>query len=134
MHIQVHLYNAILNLRYISNQWKLAKIIMIQKLDKAPEVPSSLRPISLLSVMSKLFEKLYTRWLIKTVEDRNLIPDHQFGSRAKHSTVEQVHQVGALEEKKFCPLAFLDVSQAFDRVWIKRLRHKISQNFSAQHV
>ena len=40
----------------------------------------------------------------------------------------------ALEEKQFCLSIFLDVSQAFDRIWIKGLSHKISQNISAQHV
>jgi len=112
---------------------------MIQKPDKAPEEPSSFRPISLLPVMSKLFEKLYTRRLMKNVDNKNLIPDHQFGFRAKHSSVEQVHRVEAtirqaLKEEKFCPSVFLDVSQAFDRVWITSILHKISQHFSAQHV
>ena len=86
-----YFYNAILRLRYISKLWKRAKILMIQKSDKAPEKPNSFRLISFLSVISKLFEELYTRRLIRTVEDKNLIPDYQFGFRAKHSKVEQVH-------------------------------------------
>ena len=134
-----YLYNAVLRLRYFPKMWKRAKIIMIPKPDKALEEPSSFRPISLLPVMSKLFEKLYIQRLMKTVDDKDLIPNHQFGFRAKHSTVEQVHRVSAtirqaLEERTFCPTIFLDVSQAFDRVWIAGLLHKISQHFSTQHV
>jgi len=83
---------------------------MIQKPDKPPEKPSSFRPISLLPVMSKLFEKLYSRCLMETVDNKNLIPDHQFEFRAKHSSVEQVHRVAAtirqaLEEKKIPPFS-----------------------------
>jgi hypothetical protein len=45
--------------------------------------------------MSKLFEKLYTLRVMKTVEGKQLITNHQFGFRAKHSTLEHVHQVSA---------------------------------------
>lgn len=134
-----YLYNAALRLRYVPKQWKLAKIIMIPKPDKPLEEPGSYRPISLLTTMSKLFEKLYISRLMQIVNDKNLIPSHQFGFRAKHSTVEQVHRVGniirqALEERKFCPSVFIDVRQAFDRVWVPGLLHKISRFLPAQHV
>ena len=129
--LPTYLYNAILRLWYIPNHWKRAKMIMTQKSDKAPEKPSSLRPTSLLPVISTLFEKLYTQWLIKTWS--------QFGFRAERSMVEQVHRVGAtiwqaLEVEKFYLSIFLEVSQVFDRVWIKGLLHKFSQNFSMQHM
>ena len=52
------------------------EIIMIKTPDKPPEEPSSLRPLSLLSVMSTLFEELYYRRLMKTVDCKNVIPDH----------------------------------------------------------
>lgn len=60
------------------------------------------------------------------------IPDFQFGFRNKHSTIDQVHRVTtviekAFEEKQFCPAVFLDVSQAFDRVWHQGLIYKMSK-------
>lgn len=59
-------------------------------------------------------------------------PDHQFGFRSKHSTIDQVHRITtvierALEEKKYCCAVFLDVAQAFDRVWHDGLVVKMSQ-------
>ena len=47
----------------------------------------------------------------------NIIPNHQFGFRKKHGTVEQVHRItneikSALEEKSICVGIFLDISQA----------------------
>ena len=91
---------------------------MLQKPDKPAEQVTSYRPISLLPVISKLFEKL----LLKRLKPMINIPDFQFGFRNQHSTIDQVHRIithveRALEEKKYCLAVFLDVSQAFDKVW-----------------
>ncbi|GAB0086347.1 hypothetical protein DMENIID0001_003960 [Sergentomyia squamirostris] len=66
------------------------------------------------------------------IEKKSLIPDHQFGFRNNHATVEQVHRMvnlinAGLEEKKYCSAAFLDVSQAFDKVWHQGLRYKLKK-------
>ena len=79
----------------------------------------SYRPISLLPVISKLFEKLLIKRINPIIETRNLIPAHQFGFREKHGTID--HRITniiekALEKKRVCSTAFLDVAQAFDRV------------------
>lgn len=60
------------------------------------------------------------------IERKKLIPNHQFGFRQKHSTLDQVHRITniiekALEEKLICSTIFLDVEQAFDKVWHKGL-------------
>jgi hypothetical protein len=57
------------------------------------------------------------------VKNNRLIPNLQFGFRQRHSTIEQTHQIvqrinEALENKQYCSAAFLDVSQAFDKVWL----------------
>ena len=61
---------------------------------------------------------------------RSIIPDHQFGFRENHSTVEQVHRVyniirNTLENKQYCVAAFLDCTQAFDKVWHLGLLYKL---------
>jgi hypothetical protein len=50
------------------------------------------------------------------------IPQHQFGFRHSHSTIQQCHRVvheinKTFEDKKYCFSVFLDISQAFDKVW-----------------
>jgi hypothetical protein len=64
--------------------------------------------------------------------DKKILPDYQFGFRAKHSTIHQVHRVVdaisfALEKKRYCACAFLDVSQAFNRVWHEGLLYKLKK-------
>jgi hypothetical protein len=56
------------------------------------------------------------------VEKNQLIPNHQFGFRQQHSTIEQTHRIvrqknEALEHKQYCSPAFLGIAQAFDKVW-----------------
>lgn len=68
--------------------------------------------------------------MLKAIREKSVIPDHQFGFRKEHSTVEQVHRVcrtirQSLEKKEYCSSAFLDIQQAFDRVWHKGLLYKI---------
>lgn len=110
--------------------WKIAEVIMIQKPGKPPHEVSSYRPISLLPIMAKLFEKLLLKRLKPIIEEKELIPNHQFGFRNKHSTIDQVHRITnviekSLEEKKVCAAIFLDVAQAFDKVWHEGLNHKL---------
>lgn len=103
---------------------------MIHKPEKDPNDKKSYRPISLLPMISKIFEKLLLKRLNTIIQEKGLIPNHQFGFRNNHSTLEQVHRITdvieeALERKKVCSSIFLDVSQAFDKVWHKGLMHKL---------
>jgi len=107
---------------------------MIAKPGKDPADVTSYRPISLLPILSKVLEKLILRRLQPIITDNNLIPSHQFGFRPKHGTIEQVHRVvhrihDDLENRRFCSAAFIDISQAFDKVWHTGLLYKIKLGF-----
>jgi hypothetical protein len=52
---------------------------MIPKPGKPLEEASSYRPISLLPIMSKIFEKAVLRRLRPILEENRILPDHQFG-------------------------------------------------------
>ncbi|CAG9138207.1 unnamed protein product, partial [Plutella xylostella] len=124
------LFNSMLRIGYFPNQWKVSQITMILKAGKPPHQTSSYRPISLLPLLSKLFEKVISRRLNRWLEDNRIIPQHQFGFRMKHSTIEQVHRVcdhirHTLESKEYCSGVFLDVQQAFDKVWHAGLLYKL---------
>lgn len=124
------LLNAILRLGYFPNVWKISQIIMIPKPGKDLTQISSYRPISLLPTISKLFERLLLSKITPYLNNSSIIPQHQFGFREKHGTIEQVHRIvseisKAFVEKKYCSAIFLDVAQAFDKVWHDGLIHKI---------
>ena len=109
---------------------------MIVKLGKPPEEQGSYRPISLLPTLSKLFEKLLHKRILTMMEKRNIIPEYQFGFRSRHATTEQIVNTirTAFEEKRHCPGVFLDVKQAFDKVWLEGLIHQISEYLPEQTV
>jgi hypothetical protein len=60
--------------------------------------------------------------LLLIVKHDGLITNHQFGFSQRHSTIEQIHRIllrinKALENMRHCSAAFLDISQAIDKVW-----------------
>jgi hypothetical protein len=72
------------------------------------------------------------------VENNRLMPNHQFGFRQRHSTIEQIHRIvqrinETLENKQCCSAEILDISQAFDKVWhtglIFKLRRSLPLNY-----
>jgi adenylate/nucleoside-diphosphate kinase len=115
-------YNSMLRLSYYPLLWKLALIIMVPK----PRTPindvTSYRPISLLTIPSKIFERFLLKRLRPNVDFSGLLPNYQFGFRAGHPTIHQSHRIvheiaKSLEGKRLCTAVFLDVPQAFDKFW-----------------
>jgi len=68
------------------------------------------------------------------MERYELIPNHQFGFRSKHATIEQIHRIvkrinNDIEPDRYCTAVFLDVTQASDKIWHQGLLYKIKNNF-----
>uniref|UniRef100_A0A0K8UDZ9 RNA-directed DNA polymerase from mobile element jockey n=1 Tax=Bactrocera latifrons TaxID=174628 RepID=A0A0K8UDZ9_BACLA len=106
-------------------------------LTKSENEITSYRPFSLLSLFSKIFEKIFLRRLLAILKENKVIPEHRFGFRRYHGTPEQCHRVinyiiDALERKEYCSAAFLDIQQAFDKVWHHGLLYKLKKVFSSQ--
>jgi hypothetical protein len=87
------LISACIQLNYILNAWKTAEVIMIPKPGRNLSEEESYWPISLLPIMSKLFEKLILKHLKPIIEEKYLMSLHQFGFRKNHSTIDQVHHI-----------------------------------------
>lgn len=124
------IFNSAIRLNYVPTAWKVAEVIMVPKPGKDLNEVSSYRPISLLPLIGKLFEKIIGKRLNSFIERMNLIPSHQFGFRKGHSTIEQIHRIThdieeAFEKKEVCSAVFLDISQAFDGVVHTSLIHKL---------
>ena len=90
------------------------------------------RQISLLPVMSKVFEKVLNHQLTSIIEN-GFIDDNQFGFRKAHSTEDALMRFADMVQRelaanKHVVLVFVDVSKAFDSCDHKTLIRKIKKN------
>ena len=114
--------------------WNLANVTPIfKKGDKQSIV--NYRPISLLPIYGKIFEKIIFNNLYSYFNVNNLLTINQSGFRPGDSTtnqllflVDEIHQ--AFEDPKSLEVraVFLDISKAFDKVWHDGLIFKSKQN------
>ena len=113
------------------NQWKEAIIIPILKKGKPKKEKGSYRPISLLSCLGKLMERLVNGRLLNYLEANQLLNNYQTGYRKNRSTEDQLILLAqeienAFQEKKKVIAVFVDLSKAFDKVWKKGLLLKLA--------
>jgi hypothetical protein len=85
------IYNSCLKLCYFPKERKHAVVIPIPKPGKDPSNPSNYRPISLLSSISKVFERIILKRPSTFVFTQNVFPNYQFGFGATHSTSYQLN-------------------------------------------
>ena len=86
-------------------------------------------PVSLLYVVSKVFEKLENNRLVNHLEKCGRFSDFQYGFRSCWSntdllTVASDRIAGALDKSRASPAVALDISKAFDMVCYAGLLHK----------
>ena len=104
---------------------------MLLKPDKLPSLTTSYRPISLISSIMKLFERVIEQQLRSHLEHIEFINKHQSGFRKAKSTDDHLFRLSQSIMESFnrgehVVAAFLDVEKAFDN-WHNGLRFKIFQ-------
>ena len=127
----ISLLHRILNSATFPLAWKMAIVIPILKPKKNANHPSSYRPISLLSKLSEILEKIINKRLAWFLETNNLINDSKYGCRkgryAKMALTElDSHIHTANVNKSDLYSIFFDLENAFPRVW----RHLIPVSYT----
>lgn len=125
-------FNNILESARLPDVFKRSKVIAILKPGKSPDEASSYRPISLLSVSFKLLERLLYNRIYRAAN--SAIPPEQAGFREGRSCADQVLALSSYIEAGFQKglktfVAFVDLSAAYDTVWIDGLLHKFAKIF-----
>ena len=130
------LFNLSMKLGKIPSTWKVSHIVRIPK-SPAVHDPKNYRPISLLSILSKVLERHICSLISCHLEEFHPFSDTQWGFRAGRSTVtallSTIHRwLQLLESGKEICAVFLDYKKAFDSVPHKLLISKL-QNLGLHH-
>lgn len=120
-----YLFNYCIDSGKIPSLWKIAQILPLPK-KTSPEDLSDLRPISILCVLSKLFEKILSMQMRLHISHNQILPSCQSGFRPHHSCISALAKVtddilNAIDNSKLCALVLLDYSKAFDKINHKML-------------
>ena len=123
------LFNLCLKHSKVPDDWNTAIIMLLYKKGN-PKDLNNYRPISLLNCVYKLFTKIITNRITKTLDENQ--PREQAGFRRSYSTMDHLHSINQLKEKAAeyrLPLAvaFIDFKKAFDSVEIPKVMEAISR-------
>jgi hypothetical protein len=123
-------FNEIFKKSKIPKEFKRSKILAIVKPGKDGSDPSHYRPIALLSICYKLFEKLLYNRIKNKIEES--LPKEQAGFRSDRGCNEQVLALTTYIENGFQRqlktfAAFVDLSAAYDTVWREGLILKLAR-------
>ena len=125
------IYTNCISKGYFPKKWKKANVTAVHK-KNAKNIVSNYRPISLLPLCGKMFEKIIYDNMYAHFFGNKLISDKQSGYRRNDSTIKQLlsitHKIfKAFDEGHEARAVFLDISRAFDRVWHEGIIFKLRQ-------
>ena len=115
------LFNISLQTGKFFTPLKTAKVIPIFKHKGSAHDVTNYRPISLLSNIDKIFEKLVKSRLVNFLDDNNIIFKSQFGFRSKYSTAHALINLtemirSNIDKGLYSCGVFIDLQKAFDTV------------------
>ena len=129
-YIFAELFNKCLKESCFPNCWKVSLVVPVFKNVGERSLAKNYCPLSLLSVVSKIFEKLVNNRIVDHLEKCGLFSDFQYGFRSSQSTPDLPTVVSdriarAFNRSGATRAVALDISKDFDRVWHAGLLHKL---------
>ena len=133
MNFRLHIFNVSWTLHSFPSIWTTSSIILINKMGKPLDFSASLRPISLTSCVSKLYEGIIRTHLLFFLESNSILSPCQASFCPEQSTLDQILYISQSISDGFNKprlgsrtiLSTIDFSKAFDSVWYPALFHKL---------
>ena len=132
LHWILYLFNSSYFLGAVPPAWKLGIFCPIPKPRKDPFTVHGYRPITLLSCLGKLFERMLKHRLTQFLESSRVFRSTQAGFRRGRSTSDVLALLKqsvsqALSSSLFCVAVFIDLESAYDCVWQDGLLYKLQR-------
>ncbi|KAL7630702.1 UNVERIFIED_CONTAM: hypothetical protein RMT77_019088 [Armadillidium vulgare] len=123
------LFNESLQQGIVPHDFKLANITPIFKKGDH-KLPNNYRPISLTSIVGKIFEAILASRLVGHLEDHELLNNSQHGFRKNRSCLTNLLEffnevINNVDNHKSYDVIYLDFQKAFDTVPHQRLLEKL---------
>jgi hypothetical protein len=114
---------------YFPEEFKVARVVPLHKSGIVGD-PSNYRPISLLSGMSKIMEKIIKTRLVNYLDKFNIIHGNQYGFQAGKSTQDAILHLIDIVTENFTEnrktlTVLLDLAKAFDTIPHEKLLNKL---------
>jgi hypothetical protein len=114
------IFNTAIYSETVPSEWKLARVIPLHK-NGPRNMLNNYRPISILPIVSKVFEKALYGQLYDYFVVNNLLSQNQFGFRQFHSTASALLDSTNewfinMDRGQFNIAVFLDLQKAFDTI------------------
>ena len=114
------------------SEWKKANVVPVHEKGNKQTL-ENYRPVSLLPICGKIFERLIYNSLFEFFIANELISSNQSGFKRGDSCINQLLSITHEIYKSFddgyeVRGVFLDISKAFDEVWNNGLIYKVKQN------
>ena len=132
INVLIDTFNVSLATSYIPAAWKVGITCPIPKPGKDLRSNKSCRPITMLSCIGKLMERIVQKRIECFLEEGSKLGELQMGFRKGRSTNEALSLIYdqieyAKSTKQVCIVCFLDLESAFDSVWHEGLLFKLQQ-------
>ena len=115
----------------LASEWTEGKVIALYKHIGDKHDVTNYRPINVTSVIIRLFEKLMLPTLQQHMHLHHIPSHFQYGFTKHRSTYDAIlrllRSIGCFFSLPI-PAIFIDISKAYDRVWVHGLIHKLYHN------
>lgn len=116
----------------IPQQLRHAHVMTLYKGEGSTNDPNNYRPISITSIIARMYERLHMDTLLRHMVAVGIPSLSQFGFTKHRSTHDAIYRlistiidVMGTGVGEFVPTVFIDISKAYDKIWIDGLLYKL---------